>query len=397
MAFIKTWRWYGPNDPISLKEIRQTGATGIVTALHHIPNGEVWSTTEIQKRKKEIETAGLHWSVVESVPVHEDIKKHKGDFSVFIENYKQTLINLGENGIHTVCYNFMPVLDWSRTSLYFERNDGKMALSFKSIEFAAFDLFILERPGAVNDYPDHILEQAKEFFDNAPSSKKKELTDTVLQGLPGSEESFRLEEFQLIVDEYKGIDAEKLKSYLFHFLIEVIPVAEKAGVRMAIHPDDPPWPLLGLPRVVSNIKDAKEIIETVDSVSNGLTLCTGSYGAGVNNDLVTMALELAHRINFVHLRNVSRDVDGNFIEEDHLSGELDMFQVVKTLILEARRRKKEGRKDWQLPMRPDHGHLMLDDQHKQKSYPGYSLNGRMKGLAELTGLEMGIEKSLDYE
>lgn len=395
MALEKTWRWYGPDDPISLDEIKQTGATGIVTALHQIPNGDVWEVDEIQKRKNEIENAGLNWSVVESVPVHEDIKKQKGKYREYIQNYKKTIENLGENGIKTICYNFMPVLDWSRTNLYYDLDDGKKALIFSAEEFAAFDLFILKRPDAINDYTESILEKAKTFFENASEKKKKELSDTVLKGLPGSEESFRLDEFQQILDEYKGLDEKKLKSHLFYFLEEIVPLAEEWGVRLAIHPDDPPWPLLGLPRVVSNINDAMEIIEVVDSVSNGLTLCTGSYGAGIQNDLVDMAQKLAHRINFVHLRNVKRDSEGNFMEAGHLEGDIDIYGVMKALIHEESRRKAEGRNDWQLPMRPDHGFLMLDDLKKHKANPGYSLIGRTMGLAELRGLELGIEKSLN--
>jgi len=395
MAFEKTWRWYGPNDPISLAEIKQTGATGIVTALHHIPNGEVWSIEEVQKRKNEIESAGLHWSVVESVPVHEDIKKQKRNYRKYIQNYKQTIINLGRNNIETVCYNFMPILDWSRTNLHHDLKDGKKALIFKADEFAAFDLFILKRPGAIHDYTESLLEKARAFFDTASEKKKKELSDTVLKGLPGSEESFKLKEFQQILDEYSGIDTRKFKRHLFYFLKEIIPVAEESGVRLAIHPDDPPWPLLGLPRVVSNLNDAREIIEVVDSVSNGLTICTGSYGAGIKNDLVEMAKKLAHRINFIHLRNVYRDEQGNFMEAGHLEGDIDMYGVMKALILEEKRRKAENRNDWQMPMRPDHGFLMLDDLIKQKTNPGYSLIGRTMGLAELRGLEMGIERSLN--
>lgn len=397
MTFEQTWRWYGPNDPISLAEIKQTGATGIVTALHHIPNGEVWSTEEVLIRKKEIEAAGLRWSVVESVPVHEDIKKQTGRFEEYIQNYKQTIANLGQQGIETICYNFMPVLDWSRTSLFHTLDDGKKALLFKAEEFAAFDIFILKRPGAKNDYSSNLAEKATHFFNNASEEKKRELSDTVLKGLPGSEESFKLNEFQQTLDGYRDIDSQKLKNHLFYFLKEVIPVAEKWGVRLAIHPDDPPRPLLGLPRVVSSINDALEIIDTIDSKSNGLTLCTGSFGAGINNNLVDMAEKLAHRINFVHLRNVFRDEEGNFMEAGHLVGDIDIYGVMKALIQESTKRRKQGRTDWQMPMRPDHGFLMLDDLKKQNTNPGYSLIGRMMGLAELRGMELGIEKSLNIE
>ncbi|MFC2176438.1 mannonate dehydratase [Bacteroidota bacterium] len=397
MALEQTWRWYGPKDQISLAEIKQTGATGIVTALHHIANGEVWSIEEIQKRKTEIEKAGLRWSVVESLPVHEDIKKQKGNYKQYIENYKISLKNLASCNIDTVCYNFMPVLDWSRTSLYHPLEDGTKALIFKIHEFAAFDIYILERPNAALDYSEKTLQEAKIYFENSSDKERETLTSTVLQGLPGAEESFKLENFQAILDEYKEINASQLKTHLHFFLEEIIPVAEQVGIRMAIHPDDPPRPLLGLPRVVSNINDAKELLSVVDSPSNGITMCTGSFGAGINNDLVQITKELAHRINFVHLRNVNRDAEGNFMEANHLEGEIDMFGVMKALILEEKHRKVEGRKDWRMPMRPDHGHLMLDDQHKEKTYPGYSLIGRMKGLAELRGLEIGIINSLKFE
>lgn len=390
----QTWRWYGPNDPVSLSEVKQTGATGIVSALHHIPNGDVWSIEEINKRKNEIEASGLRWSVVESVPVHEDIKKQKGDYLKYIENYKITIQNLGLVGIQTICYNFMPVLDWSRTRLYHETEDGKKALKFDINEFAAFDLFILKRPGAEDDYQSETISAAKKIFDNLDAKGIETISKTVLQGLPGSEESFSLDSFQHILDEYKDINAQKLKQHLHFFLKEIIPIAEKAGVRMAIHPDDPPRSLLGLPRVVSNIQDAQEILKIVDSISNGITMCTGSFGAGFNNEIVDMTKTLAHRINFAHLRNVSRDIDGNFMEEDHLGGDIDIYGVMKVLILEERKRKMNGCKDWQIPMRPDHGHLMLDDQHKPKTQPGYSLIGRMKGLAELRGLELGISRSI---
>ena len=397
MALEQTMRWYGPKDSISLNEIRQTGATGIVTALHHIPNGEVWSVDEITKRQKDIEMAGLRWSVVESVPVHENIKKQVDNYQQYIENYKQTLLNLGHCGIDTVCYNFMSVLDWSRTSLFHQLEDGKKALIFNIVEFAAFDIYILKRPKAESDYTNKVKDNAKQFISSLSDESRQILINTILQGLPGSEESFSLESFQTILDEYKGIDEKKLKTHLFHFLKEVIPVAEKAGIRMAIHPDDPPKSLLGLPRIVSSIDDIRELTSVVNSPSNGITMCTGSFGADIKNNIVNMTKEMAHRINFIHLRNVSRDIYGNFMEKDHLGGDIDMYEVMKELITEERRRKKAGRKDWRMPMRPDHGHLMLDDQKKQKTYPGYSLIGRMKGLAELRGLEIGIEKSLKNE
>lgn len=394
MAFKQTMRWYGPNDPISLKELKQTGVTGIVTALHQIPNGENWNKSDILERKNLIEAAGLEWSVVESVPVHEDIKKQKGNYLQYIENYKQTLINLGSCGIKTVCYNFMPVLDWSRTNVNWEFEDGSRALKFEITVFAAFDIYILKRENAINSYSPEIVEDAKNYYAMHSPSEVQNLTDTILLGLPGSEEKYELNQFLNILNEYNGIDASKLKEHLQYFLREIIPVAEKAGVLMAIHPDDPPFSLLGLPRIVSNLEDALEIINTVDSPSNGVTLCAGSFGAGHFNDLVEITEKLASRINFVHLRNVWRDAQGNFFEDNHLDGSTDMYGVIKTLTLEENRRKKEGRADHQLPMRPDHGHQMLDDLNK-KNYPGYSLIGRMRGLAELRGLELGIIRSLE--
>jgi len=393
MALEQTWRWYGPKDSISLQEIKQTGATGIVTALHHIPNGEVWTVEEIKKRISEIEAIGLRWSVVESVPVHEDIKKQSGNYKAYIENYKESIRNLGKCGIETICYNFMPVLDWSRTDLEFEFGDGSNALKFDMETFAAFDIYILKRQNAVADYSVEMVNRAKEKFNSMSDSEIEKVTRTVIAGLPGAEESYTLESFRSVLDEYKEVDAIKLKKHLHDFLREIVPVAEKAGVRMAIHPDDPPRALLGLPRVVSTIEDALELTKVVDSVSNGITLCTGSFGAGHFNDLPEMTKILAPRINFVHLRNVSRDAEGNFFENYLFDGDIDIPAVMKALLIEEKERKESGRKDWQIPMRPDHGNKMLDDLLK-KTNPGYSLYGRMKGLAELRGLELGISKSL---
>ncbi|MFA9370205.1 MAG: mannonate dehydratase [Labilibaculum antarcticum] len=389
MSLEQTWRWYGPNDPISLQEIKQTGATGIVSALHHIPNGEVWTVEEIKKRIEEIEAAGLRWSVVESVPVHEDIKKQTGNYKQFIENYKQSIKNLGACGIETICYNFMPILDWSRTDLAFESGDGSNALKFEIDIFAAFDVFILKRKNSRQDYSEAILKRAEAKFKSMSAEDIEKITRTVIAGLPGAEESYTLESFQKVLDTYNEIDAPKLKKHLHEFLREIIPVAEQSGVRMAIHPDDPPRALLGLPRVVSTIEDAIELTKVVDSVSNGITLCTGSFGAGHFNDLPEMTTMLAPRINFVHLRNVSRDAEGNFFESYLFDGDIDIPSVMKALLIEEKERKKSGRKDWQIPMRPDHGNKMLDDLPK-KTNPGYSLYGRMKGLAELRGLEQGL-------
>ncbi len=393
MALEQTWRWYGPNDPISLQEIKQTGATGIVSALHHIPNGEVWTIEAIKTRIAEIEAVGLSWSVVESVPVHEDIKKQTGNYKQFVENYKESIKNLGACGIETICYNFMPVLDWSRTDLEFESGDGSNALKFEIDIFAAFDVFILKRKNSRQDYSAAILERAEAKFKNMSAEAIEKITRTVIAGLPGAEESYTLESFQKVLDSYNEIDASKLKKHLHEFLSEIIPVAELAGVRMAIHPDDPPRALLGLPRVVSTIEDALELTKVVDSVSNGITLCTGSFGAGHFNDLPEMTAKLASRINFVHLRNVSRDAEGNFLEDYLFDGDIDIPAVMRELLIEEKSRKEAGRSDWQIPMRPDHGNKMLDDLPKTTN-PGYSLYGRMKGLAELRGLEQGLMASI---
>lgn len=392
----QTWRWYGPYDTISLTDIRQTGATGIVTALHHLPIGAVWSTEEIQKRKNEIEKAGLKWSVVESVPVHEDIKRRLPGSSTYIENYKQSIRNLGRCGIQTICYNFMPVLDWTRTDLEYEVPDGSTALRFEESVLAVFDLFILKRPGAEDDYETGIIEQAKTIAGALNNKQKKSLTTTILAGLPGSEEGYTFTEFQKMLDSYDGISAGDLRDHLCQFLREIVPVAEEAGVRLAIHPDDPPFPLFGLPRVVSTETDAKTVIEAVNSPSNGITLCTGSYGARPDNDLPGMAERLGHRINFIHLRNVTIENGRTFHEADHLDGNVDMAGVMKALVREQEKRVHNERPDVTIPMRPDHGHKMLYDREKD-SFPGYSLIGRMRGLAELRGLETGIRAALQID
>ncbi len=395
MALEQTWRWYGPKDSISLAEIRQTGVTGIVNALHHIPYGELWSIDEILERKKIIEKAGLTWSVVESVPVHDDIKKRTGNFKTYIENYKQTLRNLGQCGIHTVCYNFMPVLDWSRTTLNMPFADGSFALQFDYKAFRAFELFILKRTGEEVNYTETQIDEAKKYFEQMSPAQIEELKIAVMQGLPGCDDSFTLKQLEEGLDGYKGITRKMLLENLKLFLKEIVPVAEESGVRMAIHPDDPPRPVLGLPRVVSSIDDIREILSAVDSPSNGLTLCTGSLGAGAFNDLPKIAHSFANRINFTHLRNVRRDEDGNFNEDYVFEGDIDLYSVMKELVLEEERRKAEGRTDWQIPMRPDHGNLMLGDINSGRNfYPGYSLYGRMKGLAELRGLEVGIRRSI---
>lgn len=386
----ETWRWFGPDDSVSLENIVQAGASGVVTSLHHIATGDVWPIADIAERKSAIEAQGLQWSVVESIPLHNDIKTRSGQYRDYIENYKQSIRHLGELGIDVICYNFMPVVDWTRTNLMYALPNASHALRFEMSDFAAYDVYILERENAQDDYDEALLARAKQRFNTMSSEERDLLEKNIIAGLPGGEGSYNRDGIRRAIAEFIAIGTEGMRENLFKFLKDIIPVAEQAGVRMCIHPDDPPFSLFGLPRVVSTADDARALLEAVPSASNGLTLCAGSFGARGDNDLVAMAQEFGPYIHFVHLRNVKREADGSFFEAEHLGGDTDMVGLISALLDEEGRRDKEGRID-RIPMRPDHGHLLGDEVVKQGVNPGYSFAGRLKGLAELRGVMHALE------
>jgi mannonate dehydratase len=386
----ETWRWFGPQDPVSLDHVKQAGATGVVSALHHLYRGEAWSLDEVLKRKTQIEAAGLDWSVVESIPVHNSIKLQTGPFRQFTDAWKDSLAAIARARVNIVCYNFMPVVDWTRTDLRWRLPSTGCALRFDVIDFAAYDLFLLERTAAEQDYSAKSIAAARARYDSMSEARRNELERTIIAGLPGAEASYTRTTLKNLLAEYAGLTAAELRAHLIAFLREVAPVAEELGARLAIHPDDPPWSLFGLPRVVSTAEDVRSILAGVDTAANGLTFCVGSYGARADNNLLAMVDEFASRIHFAHLRQVVREPDGSFCEAEHLRGSSDMVGVICALLREEARRKKQNGLDHEIPMRPDHGHLLADDISREVN-PGYSLVGRLKGLAELRGVMQGLK------
>jgi mannonate dehydratase len=386
----ETWRWFGPQDPVSLAQVKQAGATGVVTALHHIYRGEAWSSDEVLKRKHEIESAGLVWSVVESIPVHNSIKLRSGPYRQYIDAWKDSLAAIAQAGVQVVCYNFMPVVDWTRTNLRWRLPSTGYALRFDAIDLAAYDLFILLRKNALTQYQPDQIAAARARFDAMPESRGADLEQTIIAGLPGAEASYDREAFRLQLSEYEGLTPVDLRVNLLAFLREIVPVAEELGIRLGIHPDDPPWSLFGLPRVVSTADDVRQIFNAAPTPANGLTFCVGSFGARADNDLLAMIREFAPRIHFAHLRQVQREADGSFCEAEHLNGSSDMIGAIRALLEEETHRRRAERHDHEIPMRPDHGHLLADDIHKNVN-PGYSLVGRLKGLAEIRGAVRGLQ------
>jgi mannonate dehydratase len=387
MLMHQTMRWYGPNDVVRLSDIRQSGCAGVVTALHQIPVGEIWPVSAIAERKQLIEAGGMSWTVVESLPVSDDIKRQSGDYHRHIENYKESLRNLAAEGIKVVTYNFMPVLDWLRTDVYYPKGDGSTMLYFNRLDYLVFDLYLLGRPGAEKEYTQEQVAKAKQRYESMTDAEQQHLFSNMMLGLPGSDDSFTAAQVLTELEKYKGITAADLKEHLFYFLKQVVPVAEDAGIKMAIHPDDPPYPVLGLPRIMSTEQDAADLLEAVPSPANGLCFCTGSFGARQDNNVPAMLKRFGDSVHFLHIRNTKRDEEGNFYEADHLGGDTDMYEVIKEVL------KIQQRRGVSLPMRPDHGHQMLDDL-KKKTYPGYSAIGRLKGLAEIRGVEYALHRAM---